>query len=494
MSSGFFARATGGTVTLILAAIACVWAPAAHASTGPIPLLPYTQCPAVGASPSCKILLVGEPDSSVTIYEDPSVGDYDGGDDTLVGIKNQSGKPIDSITVTGPGSDLGGLDGDGLCTFGILGCPFGPTGYEGPLTQLVTDPSQPDSAEVDFPGGLPDGFSTYFSLEGTLTSAALTARGGHLLQSYIALGDSYSAGEGNAPFLDGSDTDQPLNHCHRSSTQAYSELLSAALTLGTLQLHACSGAITADFTEPNHEGNKDVLGALEPAQTQWLDPTTKWVTLTVGGNDLGFGEVAKKCVFARFALKKVYGVAGCSQNQKLLQTEQARIDELAGDGDGSGKTPAGVQIHSIFSVLEAIHQKAPQARIYIADYPELFGTFKGECGVGTATAGNSVPFALKITGNDAAYLNVLADRLDAAIAIGAATARSAGIDVTLVKVSSFFAKHRLCDSANSWIKPATLDVEPAILGGVTFDSGGFHPIAQGQQAYESAFLSTTIGH
>src|SRR5262245_38998156 len=76
----------------------------AHAATNQIPLPPFHECPAVGASPSCKILLVVNPDSTVSVYGDPSVGDYDGGDDTLVGIWNTSTTPVNAVTVSGAGS------------------------------------------------------------------------------------------------------------------------------------------------------------------------------------------------------------------------------------------------------------------------------------------------------------------------------------------------------------------------------------------------------
>jgi len=44
----------------------------------------------------------------------------------------------------------------------------------------VTDPALADSAEVDFAGGLKPGGNAFFSLEGALTSAELTARQGSL--------------------------------------------------------------------------------------------------------------------------------------------------------------------------------------------------------------------------------------------------------------------------------------------------------------------------
>jgi hypothetical protein len=166
------------------ASLAVASAIPAGAATAPAP--PFTECPAIGASPSCEILLVVNADNTVSVEGDPSVGPFDGSDDTLVGIINDSTTAVKAITVSGPGSDLSGFDGDGICSgdygtwTGSTGCPYGSTGYEGPGTSFVTDSSLPDSAEVDFTGGLALGKSAYFSLEGALTSAALTAREGGL--------------------------------------------------------------------------------------------------------------------------------------------------------------------------------------------------------------------------------------------------------------------------------------------------------------------------
>jgi hypothetical protein len=152
-------------------------APAAAATSGP----PYSQCPSIGASPSCQLLVVVNADRTVSVVGDPAIRPFDGSDDTLVGVVNHSAAPVSAITVTGPGTGLGNLDGDGLCTFGVAGCPFGTTSYEGPGTSIVLAAALPDSAEIDFAGGLAAGASTYFSLEGALTSAKLTARQGPII-------------------------------------------------------------------------------------------------------------------------------------------------------------------------------------------------------------------------------------------------------------------------------------------------------------------------
>jgi hypothetical protein len=177
----FYILASAVAVGASLAAASAV---PAGAATTPTP--PFTECPAIGSSPSCEILLVVNADNTVSVLGDPSVGPYDGSDDTLVGIINDSAAAVKAVTVSGPGSDLSGFDGDGICSgdygtwTGSSGCPYGPTGYEGPGTSFVTDPSLPDSAEVDFTGGLAPGKTAYFSLEGALTSAELTAREGPL--------------------------------------------------------------------------------------------------------------------------------------------------------------------------------------------------------------------------------------------------------------------------------------------------------------------------
>lgn len=176
--------AVATSVLLTGGSLAVGAAVSANAASAPAP--PFKQCPSIGASPSCEILLVVNANKTVNVVGDPSVGPFDGGDDTLVGIVNDSAKPVSAVTVSGPGSDLSGFDGDGICSGdygtwnGSAGCPYGPTGYEGPGTSFVVSSSLPDSAEVDFTGGLAPGASAYFSLEGALVSAQLTAREGHL--------------------------------------------------------------------------------------------------------------------------------------------------------------------------------------------------------------------------------------------------------------------------------------------------------------------------
>ena len=104
--------------------------------------------------------------------------------------------------------------------------------------------------------------------------------------NYIALGDSYSSGEGNPPFLAG--TDGPNDYCHRSP-QAYSEVLGSLFGIAP-RFYACSGAVTSDITSTFHD--------TEPPQlTQpGTDSSADLVTMTIGGNDAGFADVLQACI------------------------------------------------------------------------------------------------------------------------------------------------------------------------------------------------------
>lgn len=119
------------------------------------------QCPPVGESPTCAVVITINPNGRLTFQVDPSIGPYDGVEDTLVGVINKSGATVFGISLSG--SDIFGFDGDGICTFISCGWP-NPTGYEGPGTSFsVTDAN---NGIVNFTGnGLANNGSTYFSLE-----------------------------------------------------------------------------------------------------------------------------------------------------------------------------------------------------------------------------------------------------------------------------------------------------------------------------------------
>jgi uncharacterized repeat protein (TIGR01451 family) len=156
------------------AGAAGVWTP----PTSPATTAPFNECPAINADSGCGFLIILPANGPATIVQDTSQGPYDGNDDTLVGILNETGVPIPTVALSST-NDIFNFDGDGLCTFGFTGnqgCPFGSTGYEGPGTSF-SGYSGPGftTGNVNFSGtGLATGSSTFFSLESSLSAANFT--------------------------------------------------------------------------------------------------------------------------------------------------------------------------------------------------------------------------------------------------------------------------------------------------------------------------------
>ena len=150
----------------------------------------FPQCPPVGIDTGCAVLIQFNADGSrVTLY-DPSQLPFDGVEDTLVGVQNNSSSAVSSLALSGAG--IFGFDSDGLCaphppTPTPAGCPYGPTGYEGrgsSTSVASTAPGGGDSftitnvnnGTVHFSPAIPSGGSAYFSLEGTTASISVATK------------------------------------------------------------------------------------------------------------------------------------------------------------------------------------------------------------------------------------------------------------------------------------------------------------------------------
>lgn len=136
-------------------------------------------CPSIGVATGCgvQINVTSQSGGVATAFTATTLGNgnpFDGIEDTLIGITNSSGGTINSITLSAATSaDAFGFDGDGACTF-TGGPPCGTTGYEGPNMTFgaVTSSGGVDHMTITFTGGLANGASTFFSLEGTPQSLA----------------------------------------------------------------------------------------------------------------------------------------------------------------------------------------------------------------------------------------------------------------------------------------------------------------------------------
>lgn len=151
----------------------------------------FTECPAVGAATGCQVLITIKSGGALSFQTDPSQPSFDpAGDDTLVGVLNDSGALTYSISLSG--NNIFQFDVDGACSGTYTPSPSGcsgpllgfnaPTTYEGYDTRGNFDsfsPSGLSNGMIFFANGLTPGDSAFFSLQGTPRDInGLTSGGG----------------------------------------------------------------------------------------------------------------------------------------------------------------------------------------------------------------------------------------------------------------------------------------------------------------------------
>jgi hypothetical protein len=176
--------------TALAIAAACWLLVAGTASAAPT-TPPFTECPPIGLDTGCAILIVLN-DNGVQILTDPAQGPYDGVEDTLIGVlDNTTGTTITSVPLSGS-SAVFGFDGDGICSPNNPTQPFSPGppdanaavgpctdngkdtsigGYGGANSYFTNINGAQTSGTVNFITALGPGQTTYFSLEGNITAS-----------------------------------------------------------------------------------------------------------------------------------------------------------------------------------------------------------------------------------------------------------------------------------------------------------------------------------
>ncbi|SDT15979.1 GDSL-like Lipase/Acylhydrolase family protein [Friedmanniella luteola] len=295
----------------------------------------------------------------------------------------------------------------------------------------------------------------------------------------VALGDSFASGEGLAPYRAGTDT--ATNRCHRSPL-AYPELLDEGRRPAVRRIRsvACSGAVTGDVVADLRPGDG------VPAQVTALSRRTRTVTLTVGGNDVGFASVLGACTYTPVPELQavVPGRPGC---RELLDGRVA-----AATAGLAGAAPTGPGRLSLAQVLVEVQRRAPRAQVYVTGYPRLFGLTGFDtygCRVGSVQAG-AVQAPLYVSGADVRWIRSKADGLNAALRTGVEQARHRGVRATFVDVADAFTSHNVCGSGARWLNGVLLTSTTPLQP----DPATFHPNARGQQAYATAVAAAIRGH
>jgi lysophospholipase L1-like esterase len=226
---------------------------------------------------------------------------------------------------------------------------------------------------------------------------------------YDALGDSYASGYGVPPY----------GACGRSDT-AYAVQLDGRMKIDLDDFVACAGATTRSMVAGGQ------LGA--------LDDDTDLVTLTIGGNDIGWSSVVGACLGGTDA-------------------------QCAGSLALASNRITGVLPGLLDTVYGEVAARAPGAHVVVTGYPRLFSPEYG-------------PF-LGASAAEQQALNDGADTLNGVLAAAAARHGFQFVDVT-----SRFVDHGV-NAPDPWV-----------LG--PFDPGAFHPTVNGYQAYTAALTAAIV--
>ena len=161
----------------------------------------FTECPAVGHNTGCAVLITLNANGTATFQTDSNQGPFDGSDDTLVGVVNNTGVPIPSINLTST-NDIFNFDGDGICTFDFTGdsyCNNTAIVYDGPTSTFSNISSDFTTGSVNFGPALASGSSTYFSLENSLTGADFIIPADFTVTKSVTSTGPYIAGDTSTP-------------------------------------------------------------------------------------------------------------------------------------------------------------------------------------------------------------------------------------------------------------------------------------------------------
>lgn len=287
---------------------------------------------------------------------------------------------------------------------------------------------------------------------------------------YVAIGDSFSAGEGVEPYVD-QKVDRYLNAgrgariplyqqnpaflCHRSTKGWPLKIKEPGASKpvadsgGAFTFAACSGArlVNVDTTQQPKE-YRDKKTAI-PLQNTVLGTDADLVTMTFGGNDVGFVPIVTHCV-AHYDCWEDTFVTVNGTPVSLDNWTKIRIALVQNELDGLYQQVRG--------------RVRTDTRIVVATYPRLLKIGNRIC-----TEGVVLPQGER---------QWLADRVDDFDDVVAVRAARSNIDVADVRDA--FQDHAICDGDN-YITGARAARATDLGGGVS--AASFHPNDKGTTAY-----------
>lgn len=273
---------------------------------------------------------------------------------------------------------------------------------------------------------------------------------------YIALGDSFTSGHGAWEYYLG--TDASGNDC-RLAEAAYPSRITRRLAFETGRNVACAGAKLQDvhtYVQKTDIPEPNSLGEWLPGSKKQIDfveqANPEIVTMSIGGNDIGFGDILKKCAVGADTCYNNY-----ESRKQLVVNVQSKFDEYR---------------RTIGQLQETTKSSA---RVYIVGYPRLAKN-NGNCALNVRLNAREVRFSNQIIN----YLNEVIQ----------AAAKHQG--AFYVDVKNAFRGHRFCETASERvaIHGATagrdFPVEFSVLAGESF-----HPKRFGHRLLQRKILRKT---
>lgn len=261
--------------------------------------------------------------------------------------------------------------------------------------------------------------------------------------NYVALGDSYSSGEGAGDYIEGTAGE---GDCRRSANAYPTRVAESFDFAGQLGFYACS-----------RQRGASMLESLEKADSQisQAGPHTSLVTLGIGGNDLGFTNVLRACM-VRVPLMEA---TACRDQEEEILSRMEEFDATLED------------------IVRAVRDRAPDARILVVGYPRIF------------TADPSGMYYTLAPGDQEWLNETLRDfntrvrtnvaELDAEIVEEGQTG-----SVEYVRMSTAIEGHEV-GTDEPWLNGVLLG---GFTEGVEVDHGTFHPNARGHKAFAQRVL------
>ena len=286
-----------------------------------------------------------------------------------------------------------------------------------------------DSDDKDREAGVPAERNSSVPTLGAIVPAASGA-------TYVALGDSYAAGV----MIPTIDTAAPSG-CSRSQSN-YAHLVAKQKNIAGLVDATCGGAQTPDMT-----AGQSVTGA-PPPQFDALRPDTSLVTVGIGGNDIGFGEIVTTCV--------LQGRSTASRQPCTDKYTAGGTDELAKRIEATAPKVA--------ATLAGIRERSPGARVLVVGYPTIL-----------PLSGPTCPAQVPVADGDLPYLRKVVPALNDMLAAQAAAGGAEYVDTYTPS-----AAHDVCKPVGTkWIEGIKPDSPAAAV----------HPNALGQEGMSKAVLA-----